>query len=188
MRDYMVHVSLGSDGLIHCAAYIDGFHPETSDWMWLPIHDWTFPTSKTKLADTLAKELSGMGWHTADTLPDDPSAGLPVELTVTPLSRIALLSTVKEHRHELERQAAVADAALSNLLADVPPAQEEGHIPASALAGKLNLTRQWIHRLVTHLTKDIAAAWPDMSEVTRDRAQRQLTEREREALKYEEAL
>ena len=181
MRRYMVHISNYTPATLRFTAFIDGFHPQDQTWGWLPIETWDYPAGTDGLASTLTKQLSAAGWHTTDTLPDN-CASLPVEVAVTPMSRLGLLSTVQQHREHLQSQAQTADATLANLLADIPPATDEGHIGVGVLASKLNMTRQWIRRLANNLANDLATNWTKLPPADRERAEHQLTDAEQAAI------
>lgn len=180
MRHYQVTIDLSPDQkTLHLRSFIDGWHDKQQTWDWLPLSAWTAPLGKNRQAAVNAA-LSMGGWRTEDTLPEQ----FPATVAVIPLSRLALLSTIQTVRLQLADQAAVADAAFANLLADLPPATEEGHISPTALASKLGITRSWLFRLQTNLADAIATSWPSLDKTTRARAKDQLGDNERAKLPH----
>lgn len=181
MRQYQVSVAADPDGnTLQLRSYIDGWHDKHRTWDWLPLNTWTAPTG-TSLPAALNAALTQGGWRTEDPLPEQ----LPATINVIPLSRLALLTTIQSTRAELAEKAATADAALANLLADLPPATDEGHISPTALASKLGITRSWLFRIEANLADAIAKAWPTMDPTTRTRATDQLADNERAKLPTE---
>lgn len=177
MRAYRLTIS-ATDAGIHCQASVHGWDPKATTWEWLPVQEWSFPGSGPNIAELLSAQLHSNGWRPLGDLPST----LPAQVPVEPVSRLPLLTLVQSHRESLQQELSLYDAALANLLADVPAPGEEGHLSYGALAAKLGLTRQWVRQMGVNLASSIKQAWDSTPDSTKSLAEPHLNALERKTL------